>query len=99
MHQANVSYSRNHPGELLARVREGGTILIVDRQQPAARPEAVGEHSGQGWPWQEDLVRRGLIRLARHRLDMEAMDDLPWPQRRRGGDIVASLRAEREEGR
>lgn len=71
----------------------------MDRQQPVARLEPVEGGSVQGLPWQGDLVRRGLLRLARHRLDTQSLAALPWPKPRDGGDIVDSLWADREEGR
>jgi len=46
-----------------------------------------------------DLVRRGLIRLATQRLKPEPFSDLPWPTPHAGGDILATLLADREEGR
>ena len=99
MNKANISYTRNHLSELLSRVREGETILIVDSQQPVARLEPVTGTAAQGVPWQADLVRRGLVRAARGRLDVKALGALPLPAARRGGDILAALLADREEGR
>lgn len=99
MNTANISYTRNHLSELLSRVREGETILIVDRQQPVARLEAVAGPSAQGLPWQTDLVRRGLVRPARSRLNVNALGALPLPTPRDGGDILETLLAEREEDR
>ena len=99
MNKANISYTRNHLSELLTRVREGETILIVDRQQPVARLEPVAGLSAQGLPWQADLVRRGLVRPARGRLDLKALGALALPSPREGGDILDALLAEREDGR
>ena len=99
MNRANISYTRNHLSEMLSRVREGETILIVDRQQPVARLEPVAGPSAQGLPWQADLVRRGLIRPARGRLDATTLGAMPLPTPRGGGDILDALQAEREEGR
>ena len=99
MNKANITYTRNHLSELLSRVREGETILIVDRQHPVARLEPVVGPSAQGLPWQADLVRRGLVRSARRRLDAKALGALPLPTPLGGGDILDALLAEREEGR
>jgi antitoxin (DNA-binding transcriptional repressor) of toxin-antitoxin stability system len=84
---------------MLARVREGETILIVDRQQPVARLEPVSGPSTPGLPWQADLVRRGLVRPARGRLDPKALGALTLPATCGGGDILEVLLAEREENR
>jgi prevent-host-death family protein len=99
MNKANISYARNHLSELLSRVREGETILIVDRQQPVARLEPVAGLSARGLPWQADLVRRGLVRPARSHLDAKALGALTLPTPQGGGDILEALLAERAEGR
>ena len=99
MNKANISYTRNHLSELLSRVREGETILIVDRQRPVARLEPVVGPSAQGQPWQADLVRRGLVCPARGRLDAKKLGAMPLPTPKRGGDILDALLIEREEGR
>ncbi|MBX3747863.1 MAG: type II toxin-antitoxin system Phd/YefM family antitoxin [Verrucomicrobiae bacterium] len=52
MDKANATYTRNHLSEILARVREGETILIMDRQQPVARLEPVEAGSVEGLLWQ-----------------------------------------------
>ena len=99
MHKANISYTRNHLSEVLSRVREGETVVIVDRQQPVARLEPITGPSARALPWQADLVRRGLVRQACGPLDVKALEGMPLPRLRGEGDIVKMLRAEREEGR
>lgn len=99
MNTANISYTRNHFSEVLARVKEGETILIVDRQRPVARLEPVAGPSAGGLPSQAHLVKRGLVRPARGQLDPRALKALPLPTPRGEGDILAVLLAEREEGR
>jgi prevent-host-death family protein len=99
MNKANISYTRNHLSEILLKVREGETILIVDREQPVARLEPIAGPSAQGAPWQADLVRRGLVRASRNRLDVKALLAMPLPVPKGGGDILDALLAEREEGR
>ena len=84
---------------MLCRVREGETIMIMDRQQPVARLEPVTGPSAHGLPWQADLVRRGLVRSARDRLDVKALAALPLPTPKTGGDILGTLLVEREEAR
>jgi len=99
MNKANISSTRNHLSEILARVREGETILIMDRQQPVARLEPVAGSSAEELPWQSDLVRRGLVRPAREGIDTKALGNIPLPTPRKGGDILDALMSEREEGR
>ena len=99
MNRANISYTRNHLSELIARVRDGESILIVDRRQPVARLEPVTGSSANGLPWQTDLVRRGLLRPARTHLDAKALSALPMPSPEAGGDVLDALLADREEAR
>ena len=100
MNKANISYARNHLSELLARVREGETIVIVDRQTPIARLEPAGNSSAaRGLPVQADLVRRGLVRTARSRLNLNAFRALPRPASKQTGNVLRALLADREEGR
>lgn len=98
MHRANVSYTRNHLSELLARVMEGETITITDRQRPIAYLAPVTVADGEGSAWCDELIRRGLARRGEARLDLKALAALPMPVPRKGGDIVATLLDEREEG-
>jgi prevent-host-death family protein len=99
MTKANVSYARNHLSEILARVREGESILIVDRDQPVARLDPVAGPAACEAPWQTDLVRRGLIRPARRSLDPKALAAMPFPSSSGQGDVLDALLAEREDGR
>ena len=41
MIHSTVSETKNHLSELLARVRKGETLIILDRKTPVARVEAV----------------------------------------------------------
>jgi len=99
MSTANISYTRNHLSEILSRVREGETILIVDRKQPVARLEPIAGPHARSLPWQADLARRGLVRRARSHLDTAEFGALPLPVLRDEGDILDTLLAEREDGR
>ena len=99
MNVANISYARNHLSELLNRVREGETIIIVDRHTPVARLEPPAKSGGVGPKWKTDLVRRGVVRPAARRPSAKALRAVPLPSARDGGDILATLLAEREESR
>ena len=94
MNTTNISYARNHLSELISRVREGETVLIMDRHKPVARLEPAGTGDGDRSPVTADLVRP-----ARKALDPKALSVHPLPAPRKGGDILSVLRAEREEGR
>jgi len=98
MNTANISYARNHWSELVNRVRDGETILILDRNTPVARLEPMFHPEEAISKWKADLVRRGLIRPARHRMNLEALSALSVPVTCEGGDILEALQADREEG-
>lgn len=36
-----ISHTKNHLSELLASVRQGETLIIMDRKKPVARVEAI----------------------------------------------------------
>ncbi len=99
MKKANISYTRNHLSELIDRVREGESILILDRKQPVARLEPLGTGPGPTDSRSLDLVRRGLASPPRRKPDLKALDRLALPRPRKGGDILAALLADREGSR
>jgi antitoxin (DNA-binding transcriptional repressor) of toxin-antitoxin stability system len=99
MKRANISYTRNHLSELIDRVREGESILILDRQQPVARLEPPGNGLEPSDARGMDLVRRGLASAPRRKPDLKGLDRLALPRPEKGGDILAALLADREEGR
>jgi antitoxin (DNA-binding transcriptional repressor) of toxin-antitoxin stability system len=95
----NISYTRNHLSELLSLVKEGESILIMDRNQPVARLEPVDGHAGGRAGANADLVRRGLVRAGRNPLNVKAFAALPLPRTKNGGDVLSALLSDREEGR
>lgn len=88
MNKANISYARNHLSKLIARVREGESILIIDRRRPVARLEPVSDSDTQQVHWLEDLAQRSLIRFARGPVDLQALRVLPQPIPVGRGDIL-----------
>jgi antitoxin (DNA-binding transcriptional repressor) of toxin-antitoxin stability system len=99
MNVANISYTRNHLSKLLARVRDGETILIVDRNRPVARLEPPPSRATKSPDWGKDLIRRGLIRSGGSPLDRARFHAMALPSPKHGADILAALKADREEGR
>lgn len=41
MRTATISHTKNHLSELLSSVRQGETLIIMDRKKPVARLEAI----------------------------------------------------------
>ncbi len=98
MKKASLTETKNRLSALIDEVREGETILVLDRGRPVARIEsAVGPTSGStsGSPGRlERLERKGLVRRAA----TGAPDDVlsaPPPRPKRGGSALAELLAER----
>jgi antitoxin (DNA-binding transcriptional repressor) of toxin-antitoxin stability system len=97
---ANISYTKNHLSALLNCVREGESVVIVDRKKPVARLEPAGSAgTGKGVGWVEDLVGRGVMTGPKRRLDVKQIVSRKLAQPRKGGDVVKALLDEREEGR
>jgi len=94
MNKTNISYTRSHMSEILGRVQEGESILIMDRQRPVARLEPVDSSA-----MPNDLVRRGLVNPPRKTLNPDAFLARPLPEPQTGGDILDTLLADREESR
>lgn len=99
MNRHNISYARNHLSELIARVKEGETVWIMDRNRPVARLEPVTGCETADADRKASLVRRGILRPPRRRPNPKALAALPLARPVKGGDILAALLADREEGR
>jgi prevent-host-death family protein len=98
--KATISETKNSLSALLARVRNGESVLITDRSRPVARLEPVtsAEDPGPDEGRLARLERGGIIRRARRgRLDEILRVAPPAPEA--GGDIVAVLIDERRSGR
>ena len=96
MKVASITQTKNQLSALLDEVRKGETILIFDRDTPVARIEPV-------FPHEDPDLERELSRMEKLGLILRGpgiVGELPKPIRtRKGGDILAVLLAEREEGR
>ena len=99
MNRHNISYARNHLSELITRVKEGETVWIVDRDRPVARLEPMDTSPSRDADLKSALVRRGILRPARRRLEPKTLGALPLPEPGKRADIVAALLADREKER
>ena len=95
MEKATISQLKNRLSAYLKKVRAGGTILILDRDEPIARIERV-----QAGARPDDRVARlekaGLVRRARRPLRLETLRaDPPTSQR----SVLEALLEERREDR
>jgi prevent-host-death family protein len=95
MKKASISEAKNNFSALVARVRRGTSVLILDRGVPVARLEpvtALVQDDGR----LARLVNAGLVRPAKARLVLPR--DLPRPKR--GGlTAVQAIIDERRDGR
>lgn len=99
MKKASVSETKNSLSALLELVRQGETVLILDRNRPVARLEPVLSVSGEEADGRlVALERKGIIRRPRKRLSASLVKSKP-PKLKGGGSILKALLAEREDGR
>lgn len=99
MRKASISQAKNNLSALIDSVRGGAPVLIVDRGRPVARLEPVtadpaAEHDGR----LARLVRAGVVR-PRRAAPPAALFDEPPPCAKAGVSVLATLLAERREGR
>ncbi len=93
---ASITQTKNQLSALLDEVRKGETILIFDRDTPIARLEPVFPHEDPDQERELNKMEKQGILLRGSGLPGK----LPKPIRpRKGGDILAALLAERDEGR
>ena len=98
MKKASLTETKNRLSALIDEVREGETILILDRGRPVARLEsAVGDRPGSPGRL-ERLERGGLLRRAQSPPPEEILQRRP-PRPGRGASALATLLDERESGR
>ena len=99
MKKASISETKNHLSRLLEEVKQGTTILILDRATPVARlePVAADEQSSAGRV--AALVRQGLATAPRRRFDSAAFLSRRMIRLPEGVSAVQALLADREEER
>lgn len=96
---ATISQTKNNFSAMIDRVRNGETILIMDRNRPVARLEPIvtpGECDPEGRI--ERLERQGALRRGTEASVAEVLRKRP-PRPREGGDVLEALLSERGQGR
>ena len=96
---ANISTTKNNLSKLLIEVRNGESIIIVDRDTPVARLEPIGKYHAL-----EDrlpaLARNGTVHLPEIQIDVEAFLSRPGKiDLRDGASATKAILDERENGR
>ncbi len=98
MKKASLTETKNRLSALIDEVREGETILVLDRGRPVARIESV-VGDGPGSPGRlERLERRGLVRRAKGAPEADVLATPP-PRPKRGASALRELLAERSSDR
>jgi prevent-host-death family protein len=95
MEKATISELKNRLSAYLRLVKEGKTVLILDRNQPVARLERVSEEIGSDARLAR-LESKGIVIRAARSLPL-ALLRTPGPQAKRS--VVTALLDERREGR
>ena len=98
MKTATVTQAKNRLSALLAEVRAGETILILDRGIPVARLEGIRSHDGDETGRLERLYRAGLLKPPRTEFPRSIIKEDP-PSLGAGVSAVESLLEERRTGR
>jgi prevent-host-death family protein len=96
MKSATISQAKNHLSELLARVKRGETVLILERDRPIARIVPLGDTQLADDGRLADLERRGVLRRAPRGPLRKLPPPIDWPAE---ADLVAALLSEREDAR
>ncbi len=95
MEKATISQLKNHLSSYLRKVRAGASILVLDRDEPVARLEAVA----RGGPASERMARLERAGLARRPTrPRRSPAALPALVRSRKS-VLGALLDEREDGR
>ena len=96
---ASITETKNRLSALLDKVRQGETILIMDRDRPVARLEPVGDDVRVDPKGRlAHLERTGAIRRATGKPSRLILDTRP-PKVAKGASLLQALLAEREQSR
>jgi len=98
---ASITETKNQLSALLAEVRQGETVIIMDRGRPVARLEAVAQvaDSDAGIEGRlAKLERDGVIHRSRVVGASRLLLSTP-PKARKGASALSALLDEREAGR
>lgn len=99
MKRASISETKNHLSALLREVRNGETVVVMDRKRPVARIESIASAEGsESCDRVERLQRAGVLLASRGgRVGAVLAKQPPRPAASHGA--VEALLEERESGR
>lgn len=96
MKTATISQAKNHLSELLAGVKRGETVLILERDRPIARIVPIEPSQQSDDERLADLERRGIIRRAARPPRKTLPPPIDWPK---SDSLLAALLEDRDEAR
>lgn len=96
MKRASISEAKNQLSALIDSVRQGASVLILDRGRPVARLESVAGESGD--ERLQRLERNGAIVRGRRPSPAKLIAEDP-PAAKRGASVLDALLEERDSGR
>lgn len=94
MKTPNISYLRNHLSEVISFVKEGETVLVLDRNKPVAYLSPYRAEGETLTPRLDDLQKQGLLRHHPSALP----PDLPKPLKIAGPVDLARMIVEERDG-
>lgn len=95
MVKANIATAKNELSRLIDRVRQGETVLIMDRNRPVARLEPLLDQSVTI----DELHAQGLLMASKTRLDVDKFLAMPQAKIQSDKTLRDAILEEREEGR
>lgn len=99
MKTATISDAKNNLSAYIDLVRQGETVVILDRNKPVARLTPIDRAIDLDDEARlAELERKGVLRRAEVRPSRRLLKSLP-PAPKIKGDLLAVLIAERSEGR
>jgi len=98
MKTATLTETKNNLSALVDQVRNGETVLILDRGRPVARLESVLEGDSPSEGRLARLEREGLVRRGTRKRPRSLLDRQP-PKPRKGASALHELLEERRAGR
>ena len=96
MKSATISQAKNHFSELLARVKRGETVLILERDRPIARIVPLEETELADDARLAELERKGVLRRAPRGPLRKLPPPIDWPAE---AGLIGALLSEREDAR
>ena len=98
MKRATLTETKNNLSALVDQVRDGETILILDRGRPVAKLESVLDRDSASDGRLARLERRGIVQRSSKKIPAEILKKRP-PKPAKGSSALAALLEERRSSR